>query len=86
MREEQQQRTPRDTAMTSSLEKALAEVAKLPEAEQDALAQWILEQLESERLWDESFVGTQDVLAQWADEALAEHRAGKTRPLDPDTP
>ena len=71
--------------MTSRLEKALAEVAKLPEAEQDALAQWILEQLESDRLWDESFAGTQDVLAQWADEALAEHRAGKTRPLDPDT-
>jgi hypothetical protein len=39
----------------------------------------------SERRWDDSFAASTDVLAQLADEALAEHRAGRTEPLDPDS-
>lgn len=35
--------------------------------------------------WDRSFARSQDALARLADEALAEHRAGRTKPLDPDT-
>jgi hypothetical protein len=62
--------------MTSALEKAFAEAAKLPEREQEALAQWILAELESDRRWDEAFAASADALAQLADEALAEHRAG----------
>jgi hypothetical protein len=60
------------------MEKALAEIQKLPEHEQEALATWILEELASERRWAEAFAASQDVLEQLADEALAEHRAGKT--------
>lgn len=71
--------------MTKLLEKAFSEAAKLPTNEQDAIAVWLLEEIESERRWDEAFAQSADVLAQLADEALAEHRAGRTQILDPDT-
>lgn len=70
--------------MTELLEKAFAEASKLSQREQDALAQWILEELASERRWDQAFATSQDVLEKMADEALAEYRAGKTEELDPD--
>ncbi len=69
---------------TELLEQAFAEVAKLPPEEQEAFARWILEELASERRWDEAFANSADALAKLADEALAEHRAGKTQALDPD--
>lgn len=70
--------------MTGLLKKAFAEASKLPKHEQDALAAWLLDELASERRWDEIFAGSADVLAQLADEALAEHREGRTQVLDPD--
>ncbi|MFN0008125.1 MAG: hypothetical protein ACKVXR_09480 [Planctomycetota bacterium] len=69
--------------MTERLEKAFAEAAKLPEVEQDALARWLLEELASERRWEELFSKTPDRVAEMADEALDEHRRKKTRPLRP---
>ncbi len=70
--------------MTRLLEKAFAEAAKLPDDEQDALAQAVLAELASERRWDELFAASTDVLSELAEEALAEHRAGRTKPLDSD--
>ena len=70
--------------MTELLERALAQLAKLPEQDQDAIAALILEEIEDERRWDESFARSADVLERLADEALAEYRAGKTKLLDPD--
>jgi hypothetical protein len=70
--------------MTNLLQKAFDEASKLPEAEQDALGRALLEELASERRWEELFAGSHDVLADLADEALAEHRAGRTEKLDPD--
>ena len=70
--------------ITSTLEKAFAEVSKLTEQEQDALATWILEELASERRWETAFANSADMLAQLAGEALAEHRQGQTQVLDPD--
>ena len=72
------------THMTKLLEEAFAEASKLPEQEQDALAAVILEELASERRWDQAFADSADLLAQLADQALAEHRAGKTHVLDPE--
>lgn len=65
-------------------EQAFAEISKLPEQEQEAIAAWILEELASERRWEKAFADSQDALARLADEALAEHRAGRTQELDPD--
>ena len=67
--------------MTQLLEKALNEVAKLPPSEQDALAAILLEELASEKKWSKLFAQSQDLLAKLAEQALAEHRAGKTTPL-----
>lgn len=68
--------------MTRALETALAEVAKLPPEEQDALAALLLDEIASEQRWSRSFAASPGVLESLAAEALAEHRAGKTRPLD----
>jgi len=67
--------------MTQLLEKALSEVAKLPASEQDAVAALVLEELASERRWSSSFAKSQDLLAKLAEEALAEHASGQTKPL-----
>ena len=71
--------------MTKLLEKAFQEAAKLADDDQDALAQAVLAELASERRWDELFAASTDVLSELAEEALAEHRAGRTKPLDPNT-
>jgi len=52
----------------------------LPLKEQDALAAFLLEELASERKWDEQFATSQDQLALLAREAVAEFRAGRTKP------
>ena len=70
--------------MTQLLERAYAEVAQLPTADQDAIAALILDEIESERGWDHLFAASPDLLARLAAEALAEHQAGETQPLDPD--
>ena len=67
--------------MTDLLGKALSESAKLPPAEQDAVAAILLEELASEERWAKSFAKSRDVLEKLAEEALAEHRAGLTKPL-----
>ena len=70
--------------MTTRLEAAFAEASKLPESDQEALASWILEELAAERRWQSAFANSPDFLDALADEALAEHRARRTRPLDLD--
>ena len=70
--------------MTKLLKEAFEKASQLPPDEQDSFAAVILYELESEQRWQELFAGSQDALAKLADEALAEHRAGKTKPLDPD--
>jgi hypothetical protein len=70
--------------MTKLLEKAFAEAAKLPADEQDALATAVLSEIESERRWDRLFADSEEMLADLAEEALAEHKTGRTKRLDPD--
>ena len=67
--------------MTKLLEKVLREASKLPPSEQDALAAILLNELASEERWTASFAKSQDLLERLAEEALAEHRAGLTKPL-----
>ena len=70
--------------MTRLLEKAFEDASKLPGIEQNALAKWLLEELEAERKWDRAFAGSEDILRRLADEAIDAHRRGKTTPLDID--
>lgn len=68
--------------MTELLKKAFDAISALPPERQNAVAKMILAELEDEKRWDEAFAGSQDKLAAMADEAIAEHRAGKTRPMN----
>ena len=70
--------------MTQLLSKAFEEAAKLPDQDQNTLANWILAELLSELRWGKAFANSEGLLAQLADEALAEHRAGRTLELDPE--
>jgi len=69
--------------MTKALEQAFREASKLPEAEQDALAEAIRSEITSDEDWEKSFAGSADLLEQLADEAVSEHRSGRTQPVDP---
>lgn len=70
--------------MTELLKKAFEKASQLPADEQDRIGAWMLEELSSEERWNELFSRSQDILAKMADEAIADHNAGKTLPLDPD--
>ncbi len=67
--------------MTKLLEEALEKVSSLME-EQDRIASEILAEIEDEAAWAKRFATRRDKLPRLADEALAEHRQGKSRPLD----
>lgn len=71
--------------MGNLLDKAFEEAAKLPREEQELFAQWVLEELASERRWAEKFSISRDHLSRLAREAISEHRGGHTKDLDPDT-
>jgi hypothetical protein len=68
--------------MTAALQQALDEVRKLPDAEQDEIAQWLIQELK-DRAWETQI--ERDVAAGKldgiAEQVLADHRAGKTTPL-----
>ncbi len=68
--------------MTKILEQALAELYKLPETEQDAIGEWLLQQLASERRWESLFSESAGRLEGLASEALAEHHRGLTGRFD----
>ena len=61
--------------MTKRLEQAFAEASKLSLPEQNALADWLLAELEAERGWGQLFADSQEVLSELAAEARAEHRS-----------
>ena len=71
--------------MTELLQKAFSEASKLAPAQQDAVASLLLEELASERHWDQAFAASATQLEKLAEEALEEHRKGLTQELDPDS-
>ncbi len=68
--------------MTMMLEKAFNEATKLPKIEQNALARWVLAELESDRKWDKLFAESEDELAKLATEALEDENNGDTTAMD----
>ncbi|QEH35582.1 hypothetical protein OJF2_41350 [Aquisphaera giovannonii] len=69
--------------MTTLLQRALAEVEKLPAEDQDAIASRLLAEVEDERAWAARFAATTE--EQW-DRIVADVRrdvaTGRTHPLD----
>jgi hypothetical protein len=70
--------------MTTLLQQAFDEAAKLSAAEQDLLASRVLAELAAEDDFDRVIARSSEKLARLAAEALAEHRAGRTEELDPE--
>ena len=64
--------------MTQTLQKVIKEIEDLSEAEQEALAMLIQDEL----LWDLSLKDSQNSLEILANEALTEFKNGKTQPLE----
>ncbi|MEX2220038.1 MAG: hypothetical protein WD749_14905 [Phycisphaerales bacterium] len=70
--------------MTKLFQDAIGKVSQLPDSEQDAIARLLLDELESDRRWADLIAKSPRQLADLADEAWAEHEAGKSAELDPD--
>ena len=70
--------------MTTLLQQAFAEAAKLSEPEQEVLASRLLTELSAEDEFDRAIARSSDKLAALARKALAEHQAGQTEALDPE--
>ena len=68
--------------MTALLQQAFERASSLPEKDQDSFARFLISEIDDETQWEASFAGSQDELALMAREALAEYKAGKTRPMD----
>jgi hypothetical protein len=64
--------------MTQILQTAINKLNQLSEAEQNAIATLINEELE----WDNKFLNTQDKLSHLANEASEEYMRGETKPWD----
>jgi hypothetical protein len=67
--------------MTHLLEEALAKLQQLPEAEQDAIASIILDELAAEQRWQAAFAASQGQLAKLAEKARADVRAGRAHEI-----
>jgi hypothetical protein len=71
--------------MTELLEQAISKIKTLPSDQQEAIASIILEEIEEEKRWDQSFARSPDLLAKLAAEAMTEYRQGRTQELDSET-
>ncbi len=67
--------------VVTKLSEAIARIQELDEESQEMWGAWILDEIESDRKWDELFARSQDLLEEMADRALAEERAGLTEEL-----
>lgn len=76
-------RNTNDSYMTDLLKKVIAEIEKLPEESQDAIAARLIADLNDELEWANRFAATTD--SQWnkiAEMAQREINAGEIKPLD----
>lgn len=64
--------------MVDELKRALDKAKQLPESQQKALAELILNEIE----WNRSFLSSPEKLSVLAQEALTEYKDNKTKPLE----
>jgi hypothetical protein len=72
--------------MSQLLEHAVAEARKLPDAEQDAIAALILEEIEDDRRWEEALARSPEKLAALATRAEEQVRTGRCRQINDAVP
>ena len=69
--------------MNEMLKQAFAEAAKLPEDSQEAIASLVMEEIRSDRGWDERFANSQDLLGALVRQARDDVARGDVLPYDP---
>jgi hypothetical protein len=67
--------------MTKLLAEAFEKASELPENLQDELARELLQDLAGEALWDQTLAESAEAVDKLAEQALKEHRAGRTRKM-----
>ncbi|MGH7710877.1 MAG: hypothetical protein ACREOG_06310 [Gemmatimonadaceae bacterium] len=67
------------------MKKLIDTLSRLPDREQEQIATEILSDLATDERWEATLAASPGALERLADEALAEHREGRTRPLDSDS-
>ena len=72
--------------MNQLLKEAFDRAAGLPPEEPDRFAKFLLAELDGDREWDQLLAlrESDELLDRLADQALSEHRAGRTLPLRPE--
>ena len=70
--------------MTDLLNQAFQQASSLSPQQQDALAAWLLSEIEDEAKWDTALAKNPSALDSLAAEARAELAAGRTEPLVPE--
>ncbi|MBC8175679.1 MAG: hypothetical protein H8E82_08535 [Candidatus Marinimicrobia bacterium] len=68
--------------MTHQLEIAFKKASKLPEREQNTIARWLIEEINSDAKWDKLFANSEDQLETLAKNALKNFDNDKTDKLD----
>jgi hypothetical protein len=68
--------------MTRLMEKAIEALRSLPEEQQDAVAGFVLCEVEADRRWAATSLQHADKLRKLADEAREDFQAGRTSVLD----
>jgi hypothetical protein len=68
--------------MTRLMEKAIEALRFLPEEQQDAVAGFVLCEIEADRRWAATSLQHADKLRELADEAREDFQAGRTSVLD----
>ena len=67
--------------MTTLLETAFEKASALSDIEQNVFAKMFIEEIESEKRWDNAFSESEDLLSQMADSALDDLKDNNTTPL-----
>jgi len=68
--------------MTKLLDNAFKEASTLPKPEQDIFARFIIDEIKSEKKWEDSFSKTEDLLSTLANDALLDFKNNNTVELD----
>jgi hypothetical protein len=70
--------------MTRLMEKAVEALRSLPEEQQDAVAGFVLSEIEEDHRWATTSLKHADNLRKLADEAKEDFQAGRSSVLDPE--
>ncbi len=70
---------------TNLMTELFTKASALPDDQQDRIAARVLAEIDDDLRWDRAFAKSLPALERLADRVLADHQAGETEQLDPDS-